>query len=317
MINIALVGSGELGSRHLQSLVGIDNAIITVVENSSISVEMTQQRILDTNVNKKDSIFFIDDVKSLPREIDFAVISTGSGPRLSIIRDILSHARVKYLLLEKVLFQSVEEYAEAKQIIGSQNVKVWVNCPRRMFKFYSSIKLNLNKSKPIIMEVKGGNWGLACNSIHFIDIFSFLTDSKVVKVFSDQLEKRIYPSKRKGYIEFFGVLSVTFDNGHVLKLVCAHDKLPMHIKISSIDGTYNIDEANSSIFVNGERSNIKVELKYQSELTHLVVEEALAYGQSKLTDFNEACEQHIPLIKSLLSFYNETEELKTSLLPIT
>ena len=57
MINIALVGSGELGSRHLQSLAGIDNAIITVVETSSISVEMSQQRILDLNVNKKDSIF--------------------------------------------------------------------------------------------------------------------------------------------------------------------------------------------------------------------------------------------------------------------
>ena len=221
------------------------------------------------------------------------------------------------MLLEKVLFQSIEDYVEAKKIIESQNIKVWVNCPRRMFEFYALLKLKVNKKNPIIMEVKGGNWGLACNSIHFIDIFSFLTDSKVVKVFSDQLEKKIYPSKRKGYIEFFGVLNVTFDNGHVLKLDCAHEKLPMDITISSIDGTYNIDEANGNIFYNGEKSNIEVEVKYQSELTHLVVEEALAYGQSKLTDFNQACEQHIPLIKSLLSFYNKTEDLKTSLLPIT
>ena len=317
IINIALVGSGELGSRHLQSLIGTENASITVVEPSGVSVEMSRKRISESNVVNKSSIVFVNDVKSLPTEIDFVVIATGAGPRLSIMSDILSHARVKYLLLEKVLFQSVEDYAKAKQIIESKNVKVWVNCPRRMFQFYSSIKLNLNKSNPIIMAVKGGSWGLACNSIHFIDIFSFLTESKVVRVFNDGLENKIYPSKRQGYVEFFGVLTVTFENNHVLKLDCTHGTMPMEIAIHSIDGTYNIDEASGTIFYNGKKSNIEVLVKFQSELTHSVLDEALSFGQSKLTSFDEACEYHIPIIKSLLSFYNKTEGLDASILPIT
>jgi len=317
MINIALIGSGELGSRHLQSLSRMDNAIITVVEPSPISVEMSRKRILDLNFNEQSHVYFVDEIKELPREIDFVVIATGAEPRLSIIRDLLKHATVKYLLLEKILFQSIEDYAEAKKIFESENIKVWVNCPRRMFDFYSFLKLKLNKENSMVMEVTGGDWGLACNSIHFIDIFSFLTDAKVINVISDQLEKKIYPSKRQGYIEFFGVLHVTFDNGHLLKLDCVREKLPMNISLSTIDGTYTINEANGNIFYNDENANIEVLVKYQSELTHLVAEEILAFGQSKLTGFDEACEQHIPLIKELLSFYNESENLKTSLLPIT
>ena len=317
MINIALVGSGELGSRHLQSLIGIDNATITVVEPSGTSVKMSQKRISESGVVKKSTVFFVDEVKHLPQEVDFVVIATGAGPRLSVIRDLLSHAKVKYLLLEKVLFQSVEDYAEARKLIESQNVKVWVNCPRRMFKFYSSIKLNLNTSKPIIMEVKGGNWGLACNSVHFIDIFSFLTESKVVRVVNDDLENKIYPSKRKGYVEFFGVLTVTFTNNHVLKLDCTHDNMQMEIAIHSTDGTCKIDEVNGNIFYNGAKSNIEVLIKHQSELTQSVLEEVLPFGQTRLTNFDEACEYHIPLIESFLSFYNKTEGLEASVLPIT
>ena len=167
------------------------------------------------------------------------------------------------------------------------------------------------------MNVNGGNWGLACNAIHFIDIFSFLTDSKVLTVSTDELEQKIYPSKREGYIEVFGRLNITFHNGHKLILNCTLDKLPMDIKLASLDGEYKIDEANGRIELNGKRASIDVSIKYQSELSRLVAEEALAFGQSKLTDFNEACEQHIPLIKSLLSFYNRSSNLDTSMLPIT
>jgi hypothetical protein len=317
MINIALIGSGELGSRHLQSLVGIHNANITVVEPSSTSVEITRQRILDLNLIKFSDVSFVDDIKKLPTEVDFVVVATGAAPRLSILKSLLNHTSVKYLLLEKVLFQSIEDYAEAKKLIDSNNVKVWVNCPRRMFEFYAILKLKLNNANPLVMKVNGGCWGLACNAIHFIDIFSFLTDSKVLIVTTDELEQKIYPSKREGYIEIFGRLNVTFYNGHKLILNCSHDATPIDISISSIDGEYKIDEAKGNILFNNEKTNIDVLIKYQSELSSLVVEEALAFGQSKLTDFDEACQQHISLINALLSFYNRSSNLKTSILPIT
>jgi hypothetical protein len=186
-----------------------------------------------------------------------------------------------------------------------------------MFEFYASLKLKLNKASPMVMKISGGNWGLACNAIHFIDIFSFLTHSKILTVNTDELEQKIYPSKREGYIEIFGSLIVTFHNGHKLLLNCSHDEIPMDINLTCIDGEYKIDEVKGNILFNGELSSIDVLIKYQSELTRLVAEDALAFGQSKLTDFDEACEQHIPLISALLSFYNKSKNLESSILPIT
>ena len=317
MINIALIGSGELGSRHLQSLAELKNASITVVESSPLSVEITQQRILDLNLVELADIFYIKDIKKLPSKIDFAIIATGAAPRLSILRSLLKHASVKYLLLEKVLFQSVEDYRKAKELIDSKNVKVWVNCPRRMFEFYSSIKFKLDKASPMVMTVNGGNWGLACNAIHFIDILSFLTDSKVVSVSTADLEQKTHASKRKGCIEIFGRLNITFSNGHLLTLNCSHNNAPIDINITGREGEYKIDEVKGKILFNDKQTGIATLIKYQSELTRLVVEQALTFGQTKLTKFDESCEQHIPLIQSLLLFYNRTENLETTILPIT
>lgn len=317
MINIALIGSGELGSRHLQSLAELNNASITVVESSPISVEITQQRILELNLIELADISYVTDIKQLPSEIDFAIIATGAAPRLSILRSLLKHASVKYLLLEKVLFQSIEDYWKAKELIDSNNIKVWVNCPRRMFEFYGSIKLKLNKTSAMVMTVNGGNWGLACNAIHFIDILSFLTDSKVITVSTAGLEQKIHPSKRKGCIEIFGRLDVTFSNGHRLILNCSHDNAPIDINITSREGEYKIDEVKGSILLNDKQMSIDVFIKYQSELTRLVVEQALTSGKTKLTSFDESCDQHIPLIQSLLLFYNRTKNLETTILPIT
>ena len=317
MINIALIGSGELGSRHLQSLVGIQNAIVTVVEPSPVSVGMARQRIMDVKSNDNLGTFFVNEIRDLPKNIDVAVIATGAGPRLPIIKNLLDHSRVRYLILEKVLFQSIGEYIDAKRIFENHDIKVWVNCPRRMFEFYASIKLSLSKDKPILMEVSGGNWGLACNSIHFIDLFSFLTGSSVVSVSTELLEKKIFPSKRPGHIEMFGILGVEFDDGHALKLCCARDNQPVEIKIFSGGGDYIVNEVNRCIFFNGIVADIKADVKYQSDLTRLVVEEALVHGQSRLPNFNESSAQHIHLIRSLLSFYNKVVRAKTSILPIT
>lgn len=317
MKQIALIGSGELGSRHLQSLVTMDDANITVVETSPKSIEITRQRILELNLHKHAGVSFVDNIKKLPNEIDFAVIATGAAQRLIILKSLLKHTSVKYLLLEKILFQSINDYTEAKKIIDEQNVIVWVNCPRRMFEFYAILKLKLDKENPLIMKVTGGNWGLACNAIHFIDIFSFMTDSKVISIMTDELEHQIYPSKRTDCIEIYGRLNVIFDNGHNLILDCCHNDIAMDINISSVDGEFKIDESKGYILFNDENTNIDVLVKYQSELSKLVAEQAIDLGKTKLTSFEESCEQHIPLINALLSFYKKVQNLETSILPIT
>ena len=86
MINIALIGSGELGSRHVQSLVGVENAHLTIVEPSESAVEITRQRI--ENIEQFAEVCFVSAINSLPEKIDFAIIATSAAPRLSILKKL-------------------------------------------------------------------------------------------------------------------------------------------------------------------------------------------------------------------------------------
>lgn len=317
MINIALIGAGELGSRHLQSLVGVENAKVFVVEPSMLSRDIAFKRVEEVVLSTKAEINFVEDITQLPQKIKFVIIATGAAPRLAILKKLVKHAKVKYLLLEKVLFQNTNEYHEAKKLIDEYKIKTWVNCPRRMFDAYSDLKHNLNQLAPISMRVTGGNWGLACNAIHFIDIFSFLSNSKVLSVDTGQLDKQIYPSRRENYIEFFGCLKIKFDNGHELFLECIHESHAMKIELFNCDDKYCINESNGNIELNNTLMDLKMLVKYQSELSQTVVEQVLNTGGSQLTGFNESCELHIPFINALLSFYNNNTNVTTNILPIT
>ena len=61
--------------------------------------------------------------------------------------------------------------------------------------------------------VVGNNWGLMCNTINYLDVFSWLTDEKLVSINSDRLDKKWFVSKRDQYMEVNGVLNAFFSNG--------------------------------------------------------------------------------------------------------
>ncbi|MDA9043202.1 Gfo/Idh/MocA family oxidoreductase [Pseudomonadales bacterium] len=317
---IVLIGAGELGSRHLQSLVRIGPATkITVLELSEDAVLLARERMSEI-AEISDFVAKVEFVKALeqlPASIDLAVIATGAAPRMDILRRLLVHSRVKYMLLEKVLFQNLDEYEEASVLLENLGIEAWVNCPRRMFNGYGALKLQLDLKQPIEMRVKGGEWGLACNAIHYIDIFAFLTGSCVQSVDVENLESTIYPSKRSGYVEFFGSMSVQFENGHKLVLDCSHDQTACLISIVDSEGLYDIDESSGMVLKNAQKTNITIISINQSDLTQVFAEQVLAFGRSNLTTYTESSALHQPFISSLLSFYNEKNKIQITSLPIT
>lgn len=318
--SIVLIGAGELGSRHLQSLVRIGPTTkITVLELSDNAISLARTRILEISETSEfvAKVEFIKVLEQLPVNIDLAVIATGAAPRMHILRELLAHSKVRYMLLEKVLFQKLDEYDEASVFLENLGVEAWVNCPRRMFDGYGALKLQLNLKQPVEMHVKGGQWGLACNAIHYIDIFAFLTSSRIQSVNVENLESAIYPSKRPGYVEFFGSMSVQFENGHKLVLSCSHDQTDCLINIVDSEGSYNIDESSGIVLKNTQKTNITITSKNQSDLTQVFAEQVLAFGRSNLTEYIESSALHKPLISSLLSFYNMKNKTELKSLPIT
>lgn len=313
MSQVAIIGAGQLGSRHLQGLKTSKHKFdIYVMDQSEESLNLAKERynqVEDNNYLK--NIYFVRSIDELPEELDVVIIATGSMPRAMLTKILLKHAVVKYLILEKILFPRLEEYGEIEQLIEDKGVKTWVNCPRRLFAYYQ--KLHKLIDSPFTMEVDGSNWGLCCNSIHLIDIFLYLSKEENYEISLDI--KSLIESKRKGYIEMYGSFGISTHSGCKLLLNCTSDGREYSARIKSSKYDIIIDKKNMKMIINGEEESIQ---SYpNSQLTGKVVDQLFNEGMCGLTPFKISCKYHKPVLLALLNEYNKLTGGKGDVCPIT
>ncbi len=324
MNKIVLIGAGQLGSRHLQGLAKSNVEIsIEVVEPFEKSREVAKQRYEEIENNPKvKSINFFESIDELSDTLDVVIIATNADVRSKIIKELFSKKRVKNLILEKVLFQTVEEYMEVEKLLEETSTKCWVNHPRRMFPFYQSLKNEIKDSDQISYMVQGGAWGLGCNGLHFIDHLAFLSDSTELKIDNDFLHPHIYDAKRANYVEFNGLLKGRIGN-HIFALYSDKNPVPASITITTDKLTAFIDESNGYTRIARKSNDWKWEeskqkiVYFQSELTNLLIEQIITVGTCDLPDYDEAMKLHIPFIQELLAHMESVDGQVLSLCPIT
>ena len=296
MYQVAIIGAGQLGSRHLQGIkLASSPLLIAVMDSNDESLDIARERYDAVSPIGEKNINYVNSMDKLPLELDLVIIATGSMPRASIIKSLLEHALVKYLVLEKVLFPSLTDYNIVAGLLKDKDVRCWVNCPRRMFGMYKQIKETIDPTKPIFMTKTDEDWGLCCNAIHIIDIFLYLTEETSYTVETKFLNDSIVDSKRDGYIEMTGTLKVTTLRGNELTLISEKDfKGEMNGK------TYQYS------------------MPYQSQLTGVLADELLITGGCSLTPFNTSVEYHTPFIEAMLAKYNAIKGTPDNkILPIT
>jgi len=127
--------------------------------------------------------------------------------------------------------------------------------------------------------VEGGQWGLGCNAVHYVDLCAFLAGSDEIGVDSaSELDRAILASKRPKFLEFTGRIRGAC-GAHRFELIAhAGSDEPATLRING----RSVDESG---------------LPLQSELTHLLVEEILATGSSSLPTLVQARAVHAPLLE--------------------
>ena len=317
MFNVAIIGAGQLGSRHLQGLkVAASPLSITVVDSCHESLEVAKERYESVPAIGEKEAFFTDDINNLPSSLDFVVIATGSKPRAAIVKNLLNHSTVSNLILEKVLFTKLDDYDEIESLLKRKEVRCWVNCPRRMFGSYQLIQKSLSSSEPIKMEYKGTPWGLCCNAMHFIDVFMYLTGENNYSLDTAGIEPKIIASKRSGYLEMEGTLSITTPKGSTLKLISSkslHNTAVVEIKngLNSI----SLNEATGELTINGKI--VKTATPFQSQMTGLLADMVLNTGYCPLSPYELSALYHRTFIKEMLNKYNSITNEESDLLPVT
>lgn len=324
MKTIVLIGAGQLGSRHLQALAKLDFSVnIQIVDPFAASLENAKIRFeeMPLNLNIK-SINYFSSINKISKSIDLAIIATNANVRATVVTDLLEVCEVKNLILEKVLFQKPNDYKSIDELLKRKNVKTWVNHPFRTYPFYKNLKELLSGSKQISYQLQGGDWGLGCNSLHYIDLVAYLTGQNEYSINSERLNLISKPSKRKDFIEFTGTLSGSF-GPHSFDIFCHDQSSPLSVMICSDNFNILIDEGNGWIRISKKEEgwvwkeeNLKL-VHYQSELTNIVATEILNTGKCDLPTYQVAMQIHLPFINTLIHHLNKTEQKTFNYCPIT
>ena len=322
--NVAIIGCGQLGSRHLQALAKIDRAIsVYVVDPSESALITAQKRFADTeNYGNVESVNYFTQIDSVPSIIDVAIIATNSLHRREIIERLAKHTQVANFILEKVLFPRMEDYESIGTLLTTIGAKAWVNCPRRMLSFYQMLREKLQGALFYEYRVSGSQWGLGCNAIHMLDLFAYLSGHSAVEFQTELLDSNYANSKRAGYIEFTGTLYGKTSNGATIILSSYPEgETPLMIEIVSDCLRCVVSEAQGKAWMAEKRTGWKWNqmdfcVAYQSQLTHLVVQSILEARACDLTSYEESSVLHMQIIGAFLQHMRKSGE-EVIICPIT
>jgi hypothetical protein len=321
IFNIAIIGAGQLGSRHLQGLVKSSKKLqINVVDPNENSLKVAEKRFYEVSKYTKSKVSYHQNIRELPQNIDLAIIATTANVRRKVVEDLLVQCYLKYIILEKIVFQKSEDFIPIQKLFLDKGVKSWVNCARRSFPFYKKLKIELI-GKKLSIKVKGNNWGLACNSIHMIDLLAFLTEQTDFDFDTGGLENIIIHSKRNGFKELKGTLKIETKLGDTLELIdydrCNND---FEILISNNNVQYNVFEGKG--LVKKKKLDLvsnkeKIQVPYQSDLTGTLVDQILETGESDLTSFGESMKYHILMLDAFNEHFSRVTGKDVIICPIT
>jgi predicted dehydrogenase len=322
--SILIIGSGQIGSRHLQGVLRSKLKLVVYVFDPSIeSINLSKARA--SEIEHEHLINYITDVIELPNKINTAIIATDASIRYKVTVELLNKIQIQFLILEKVLFQEVDEYFKFNEIIKERKLNVWVNLPRRMYPYYSDLKetIKQNRLKKFDVIYVGNNWGIGCNAIHLIDLIAFLTNSKTIEwINCEFLDYQVSTTKRDKFMEFTGKLVVRFEDT-TLTLV-SHKKPdtgnPLLV-INSENDKWIIQEGKSISHISNNEQLIKTNFNFkdyfQSSLTTVFIEQLLNKGTCELPRYEDSEKLHIPFIKELLGFQNKLLNENSSKLRVT
>lgn len=321
-----VIGCGGVGSRHLQALCKIDIPVkLYVVDPNDQSLHNAQK--LANEVNSNSNIKSIKFSKELPKdidEIDLCIISTSSDIRLNVLKQLISNISVENIILEKVLFQSVEELDESKRIISENKINCWVNCFRREEKCWKEMKEYFLGNSNMKLYYGKSDWSMCCNSIHILDLAVWLFNDKIKFIENSYLDNTIYESKRQGFIELTGILKGELENGGSFKLESTYGIPQEKVEFEIISDTrkLKVNESEEKAILYRKENNwipeeYKFHIPFQSEKTQKIVKKILETKQCDLTTLNESIEIHKPLLHSFIDHLNKISDSKYTYCPIT
>jgi len=289
-MKICVIGVGNIGMRYVQGITReFPDAQLFLVDNPVRLQELEKLEL--GNARLLTSLDEVDD------SIDLCVVSTSCEPRLAIYKRCLD-LNPRYIILEKYLFNSREEFSECLLL---DRVPTFVN----QWLYGSKTFDCLFEDEARSVELVGSGWGLACNAVHWIDVFKRHMNIAVLQVGSDTAISKVFPSKRAGYEEIYGELVfVDGDSDKTFRLVDqGDDSLTGFQEIRVDDKVYHFDYTQIS-----QDEKVLSHFPYFSDLIGDITADIIDKGSCHLPLLEESISQHL-LIEDILETLNQRPKI--------
>lgn len=324
MKRVFIIGGGQIGSRHLQALKKVNFPLsITVIDSSPKSLKMAQERY--NSLPEGQYTHSVEYALKIPKNTtlcDLAIVATCSDVRSKMTKELLSSVKVRYLILEKILFDKKSDYDSIDKMIRQSKTKTWVNCPMRMMPTYQNIEKHF-RDKRISYIVTGSKLGLVTNAIHYLDHVCHLSDTTKFEVNTEGLDRKTIPSKRKGFLELTGTLTANFPNGSNISISSyPQGDAPVVVEIHSDSAKYmGWELAGRAWLANADNEwqwqELEAPITLQSQLTTILAEKILNTGNCELVSYSESRKIHLQMLEPLLKFLNKNNKKKYNRYPFT
>jgi predicted dehydrogenase len=321
---IALIGAGQFGSRHLQALALCEQPLdLLLVDPSEASRKVAQERFESVQGSSGHSIAYLPDPAALPEVLDVVIIATSARHRRQVVEALLPRCRIDYLVLEKVLFQSAADCREMQTVLSGYETRVWVNAPRRMWRLYRGLKEALTGKPVRQIHFSTAGWGMACNTFHMLDLFSWLADSPLETLSARFLDPDPIPARRDGFYELTGMLTGQLASGARFTITDHREgKRPLKLLIETDDACFMLQEGKAEVTVlDGEAPEIEalsgIGEQFQSRLTNKLVESLLDQGTCALPTYDEAAAVHEIMLPVFAEVFNRNGLGEDGVCPIT
>ena len=188
--------------------------------------------------------------------------------------------------MEKISFIKISHYNAINQKAIYYRTKIFVNYPRPMWKSYINLKKIIKNDVIIDMNFSSFSWNLCSNSLHYINLFNFLTNTDSINMVHHRILNRYFKSKRNSFYELKGSLVFCNDVKQKLYLQDTFKYSDQKLTINTKKYCINIFEKNGLMKIYNKdqkkitKNNFKTEL--QSDLTNIFFQSILDRDFSKL-----------------------------------
>ena len=310
MVNVCLIGCGGVGKRHLEAMLKVKNDInIEVVEPN---IENTPTTLVGQNIN------YFSKIEDVSNNIDICLIATTANVRKKVILELVSKKNVKFMILEKVVFQNEKDFDEILKLFEEKNIKSWVNCHLRAQPIYKELKTQSIISYDTTMTYEySDDFTLSSSAIHILDLFSYLCDDYDLEIQDIVTDTELKSSRHSGCVDFNGYMKVKSTNGYELVIKKRDAHFGEHLTIYHNDLTVRSSEGDDPDNRIGFVQDKKIPYVWQSSLTNSYIDDIIEKSDCDLSTLENSAKLHKIMLKSFRNLLKEKYNREVVDCPIT